>query len=279
MNNRRQAGAPLVASRRVWNKTPEITVWFWVVLVIAATVDDAATYLMTVKGHLGLPIATLASLGLLAIALLIQFAGRRYTATRYWTTVVAVNITGTLLAADLARGAGLALLKTSLLFAVLLGVVLGVWYAVERTCSIHTVVTPRREAFYWSAMLLAGGLGTAVGDGLAWRVGLGFAPTAAVAAAVISLVVLSYRGGLLGTALAFWAGCALTQPLGASVRDFLTQAPEHGGLGLQAVHPTALVLLAGWVLMVFLARTGRDRPRLSDDEFVRSAPPDNAAAS
>jgi uncharacterized membrane-anchored protein len=98
-----------------------------------------------------------------------------------------------------------------------------------------------------------------------------------VVSAVVVSVLLSYRGGLLGSALAFWAGCALTQPIGASLRDWLTQAPEHGGLGLQAVHPSAIVLLGGWLLIAFLARTGRDRPRLPDDEFVRSAPPNDSA--
>ena len=53
--------------------------------------------------------------------------------------------------------------------------VFAVWYAVERTLSIHTIVTTRREAFYWLAILFTFALGTAAGDLVAEKLGLGYA--------------------------------------------------------------------------------------------------------
>ncbi len=147
---------------------------------------------------------------------------------------------------------------TTVLFAIALLVTFVVWYGTERTLSIHTVCTPKREAFYWSAILFTFALGTAAGDLLAEGLDLGYWKSASIFGALISLVFISWRSGV-NPVLAFWTAYVLTRPLGASLGDYLSQPAKHGGLGFGTVK-TSLVFLATIIgVVMYLAKTKKDR--------------------
>ena len=233
------------------NKVPAVTLLFWVVKVLATTVGETAADFLIDRVGLGLPGTSVLMTVLLAVVLVAQFRLRRYVAGVYWTTVVLVSVVGTLLTDNLTDGVGVPLEVSTAVFAVLLAVVFAAWWRTEGTLSVHEIRTPRREAFYWSAILVTFALGTAAGDLVGERLGLGYLVSGVLFAAVIAGVWLAHRAGLLGPVLAFWAAYVLTRPLGASLGDLLSQDRGNGGLGLGTTGTSAVFLLAilgtvGW---------------------------------
>ncbi len=133
-----------------------------------------------------------------------------------------------------------------------------VWYAVEKTLSIHTIYTTRREAFYWLAILFTFALGTAAGDLVAEGLGLGYLAAGLIYAAIIAVIALAYYAGRMNGILAFWLAYILTRPMGASFGDLLSQTPADGGLGFGTVITSFLFLacIAGTVIYMTLTRDG-----------------------
>ena len=238
------------------NKVPEVVLAFWVVKVLATTVGEtAADFLSTTLG-LGLTGTTLVMTALLLTALGAQITGRRYVPALYWTTVVLISVVGTLVTDQLVDGLGVSLRVTTAAFSLALAAVFLAWWRTERTLSVHTIVTTRRELFYWLAILMTFALGTAAGDLLAEGLDLGYALSAAVFAAVIAAVWLAHRRLGLGAVLAFWSAYVLTRPLGASLGDLLSQDRTDGGLGLGTTATSAAFLLT---IVAVVAHLTRDR--------------------
>jgi len=243
------------------NKVPEIIAAFWVVKVLSTTVGETfADYLNTEVG-LGLwgTIAVMA--GGLALALVVQMRMRRYYPPVYWLVVVLVSIVGTLITDAMTDVYGVPLLVSTVVFAVALAATFAVWYRSERTLSIHTIVTSKREAFYWLAILFTFSLGTAAGDYLSEDVGLGYLKTGLLFGSLILLTWLAYRFTSLGEVTAFWAAYVMTRPLGASIGDYLTAAPDEGGLGLSvnAVSWTFFAAILSLVIWMTVRQRSADR--------------------
>ena len=133
-----------------------------------------------------------------------------------------------------------------------------IWYAVEKTLSIHKIDSTRREAFYWLAILFTFALGTASGDLLAESLKLGYLLSAGIFAGLIVLVFLAYKLLKLNAVLAFWIAYILTRPLGASIGDELSQSRADGGLGLGTVITSAIFLIAILLTVIYLTRTKKD---------------------
>jgi uncharacterized membrane-anchored protein len=224
------------------NRVPEVTVTFWVIKVLSTTTGETgADYLNDTLG-LGLPMTSILMTVLLALALLAQFRVRRYSPPIYWLVVVLISIVGTLVTDNLTDGLGVPLWLTTAAFTLLLIVTFGIWYSRERTLSIHTIFTARREAFYWLAILITFALGTAAGDYLSEALALGYGWATLLFALAIGVVAVA-RFVLHANAVAcFWAAYVLTRPLGASVGDLLSQPTSDGGLGLGTTS-TSLVFL------------------------------------
>jgi hypothetical protein len=171
--------------------------------------------------------------------------------------VTLVSVFGTLVTDELTDSLGVPLELSSAVFAVLLAAVFVAWYRVEGTLSIHSILTRRREAFYWLAILITFALGTATGDLMAQVLGLGYLVSGIVVAAVIAAPAVGWRLGL-HPVLAFWIIYVLTRPLGASIGDYLSQPTTEGGLGLGATL-TSLVFFVGIIaIVVYLAVTKAD---------------------
>ncbi len=244
-------------ARQMLNKVPEVTVYFWIIKILCTTVGESlADYLNETLG-LGLAGTTVIFSAALVLALAVQFRSRRYVPTVYWLVVVLISVVGTLLTDNLTDARGVPLGVSTLVFAILLAVVFGIWFARERTLSIHSIVTVPREAFYWLTVLVTFALGTAAGD---WTLELtGFTPGQAILVplGLILAVVVAWRLGA-GPVLCFWLAYILTRPLGANIGDALSLPSDESGLGLGTLGTSLLFLTAIVGCVAYLTVTRRD---------------------
>jgi uncharacterized membrane-anchored protein len=171
----------------------------------------------------------------------------------YWLAVVLISVVGTLITDNLTDNLGVPLWVTTVVFAVALAATFTIWFVVEKTLSIHSILTSRREAFYWLAVLFTFALGTAAGDLLAEALNLGYLLSLVVFAGAIALVALAHFAFRLNAVLAFWIAYILTRPLGASAGDLLSQPVKDGGLGLGTTGTSVLFLAVILVLVTLLS--------------------------
>lgn len=246
-------------TRTLLNKVPEVTVFFWVIKILATTVGETAADFLADNVGLGLGGTTLLMTAVFVVVLGIQFRLPRYVPGVYWLTVVLISVVGTLLTDNLTDALGVPLWLSTAVFAVALAVTFSVWWSSERTLSIHSIVTRRREAFYWLAILFTFALGTAAGDLVDEQWGLGYWATAVIVAALIAAVAASHLVFRANAVLTFWIAYVLTRPLGASLGDGLSQPRGDGGLGLGTTVTSAVFLVVILAVVVFLAVTRRDQ--------------------
>jgi uncharacterized membrane-anchored protein len=241
------------------NKVPEVTLAFWTIKIMATTVGETAADFLSVTLNLGLTVTSLFMAVLLVGALLLQLRSRRYVPWLYWITVVFVSVVGTLITDNLSDNFGISLIVTTSVFAAALAATFSLWYAKEGTLSIHTIVTTRRELFYWAAVLFTFALGTAAGDLTAERLQLGYAPSALIFGTLIGLVTICYFVLRLNAVVAFWIAYVLTRPFGASCGDLLAQSRSDGGLGLGTITTSFvfLVIITGLVAWLTIPRGRR----------------------
>ncbi|MEI7722725.1 MAG: hypothetical protein WCI86_03230 [Actinomycetota bacterium] len=239
-------------------KVPEVTAFFWIIKVLATTVGETFADYLNVTLGFGLNGTTLVMVVALVIALIFQFRLTRYRPALYWLVVVLISIAGTLFTDNLTDNLNVSLITTSAIFAIILAIVFIVWHRTEASLAIHSIYTPRREAFYWSAILFTFALGTATGDLFAERLGLGYGLSLIIFAAVILVIALAWKSKVLNPVLAFWAIYVLTRPLGASIGDLLSQSKKDGGIGLGTTTTSAIFLTIILILVVYLTRSRKD---------------------
>ena len=227
----------------LFNRVPEITFAFWVIKILATTTGETFADYINVDLALGLSITTWIMGGLLIVALVAQFATKRYTSGIYWTVVVLISVVGTLITDNLTDVVGLPLWVSTVIFSGVLVITFGIWFYRERTLSIHTIFSRRREAFYWVAVLFTFALGTAAGDLITEGFGLGYVFGTLLFASLIVVIAIARFVFHANVVFCFWAAYILTRPLGASIGDLLSQAPADGGLGVGAT-ATSVVFLA-----------------------------------
>jgi len=242
-----------------FNKVPEITIVFWVIKIMSTTVGETGADYLAVHVGLGTNVTAAIMITLLIAALIGQVRSRRYVPWNYWLTVVLVSVVGTQITDFLTDKLEISLYVSTAVFSVLLALTFAVWYAFERTLSIHTIVTMRRELFYWAAILFTFALGTAAGDLATEALSLGFNVGVLVFGALIAVITAAYYLGA-NAVLTFWLAYILTRPLGASLGDLLAQSREYGGLGLGTTY-TSLVFLAVTATLVVLVSVGSNGSR------------------
>jgi uncharacterized membrane-anchored protein len=210
-------------------KVPEITAYFWVAKLLTTAMGEATSdYLV----HRLDPVVAVGfgAIGL-AMVLTLQFSVRRYVAWVYWLAVVMVAVSGTMAADVLHIKFGVPYEVSTGLFAVVLAIVFALWHSTEKTLSIHSIDTPRRELFYWAAVISTFALGTAAGDMTATTLHLGYFTSGILFAGLIAVPALSYRLFGLNAILSFWFAYVVTRPLGASIADWMGKPHGVGGLG------------------------------------------------
>ncbi len=245
--------------RRMLNKVPEVTLYFWIIKIMCTTVGETAADYLNENLGFGLTNTTYIAGALLIALLAVQFRARRYIPGVYWSVVVVISVFGTLITDNMTDGHNIALTTSTPIFAVILAIVFAVWWGVERTLSIHTIFTTRREAFYWLAILFTFALGTAAGDLSAEKLDLGYGVSIAIFGGIIAAVTLAHYVFKLNAVLSFWLAYILTRPLGASIGDFMSQSSKkYGGLGLGTTGTSYIFLSCILALVVFLSITRRD---------------------
>ncbi|MFN3544633.1 MAG: hypothetical protein ACK4UX_07250 [Thiobacillus sp.] len=256
MNPATQSSSPAPVHALV-NKVPEITLTFWAIKVLATTVGETAADYLNFNLGIGLTNTSLVMAALFAVALAFQVRAQQLHQSLYWLVVVLVSVVGTLVTDNLVDHLGVPLQVLTPIFAVALAATFGVWYAQEKTLSMHHIDTPTREGWYWLAILLTFALGTAAGDLAAETLKLGYLNSTLLFAAAIALVAFAHYVFRLGAVAAFWIAYVLTRPLGASFGDWLAQPLANGGLGLGTTNTSLVFLGAILLLVAYLALAGR----------------------
>ncbi len=242
---------------KILSKVPEVTLFFWIIKVLCTTVGETAADFLNVNLNLGLTVTSII-IGILFLgALFAQFKTKKYTPAIYWLTVMLISVFGTLVTDNLSDNLHVPLEYSTIFFAVVLAITFAVWYVKEKTLSIHSIFTPRREAFYWLAILFTFALGTASGDLMAESLGLGYLTTGLIIAGTIATFAIGWRIGL-NAILSFWFIYIMTRPLGASIGDLLTQAHENGGLGLGPTNTTIIFILGILGTVTYLSLSHKD---------------------
>ena len=234
------------------NRVPEVTLAFWVIKILSTTTGETFADFLNDDVGLGLSLTTWIMGGLLLVALAAQFATKRYTSGVYWTVVVLISIVGTLLTDNLTDVLGVPLWVSTLVFSAVLALTFVIWFARERTLSIHTIFTRRREAFYWIAILFTFALGTAAGDLISEGLGLGYVFGTILFAALIGAIAIARFAFKANVVFCFWAAYILTRPLGASIGDLLSQSPADGGVGVGTTITSVVFLVVIVAVAVYL---------------------------
>jgi len=248
------------------NKVPEVTFYFWIIKIMATTVGETSADFLNFNLHFGLTGTSVLMSALLAVFLFMQIRSRKYVPWLYWMAVVLISIVGTLITDNLVDNFGIALQTTTIAFGLALMAIFAVWYASEKTLSIHTIFTTKRELFYWAAILFTFALGTAAGDLAADGMKLGYANSALIFGAMIVVVTAAYYLLNVNAIASFWIAYILTRPLGASFGDLLSQPINSGGLGFGTVTTSGVFLAAILSLVLYLSISRKDAPRPLPDE-------------
>jgi uncharacterized membrane-anchored protein len=242
--------------RKTLVKVPEVTAIFWIVKALTTgmgeTTSDFFIHHVGVNNKAGLIVIVLIAGAILAVSLAAQLAADRYKAPLYWFTVLMVAVTGTMAADGVHVELGVPYAVSTALFSVVLALLFVAWFRAEGTLSIHSILTPRRELFYWAVVMATFALGTAAGDLTAFSLGWGFFASAVLFAAAF---VARWRFGV-GEVAAFWFAYIVTRPLGASLADLFAAPKTLGGLGFGygRVSVILAILIAGFVAYLAIGR-------------------------
>lgn len=244
----------------VLSKVPEITLLFWVIKILTTGMGEAASDWLLNRGEglpgLGVLGALVIDAVLIVVAFVLQFSARRYIPAVYWLAVAAVGIVGTVVADIMHFFIGVPLWATTSLYGGVLAVNFLLWHRLEKTVSIHSITTRRREVFYWVAVFFTFALGTAVGDLTASVWHLGFLASGILFLVLIAIPALAYLRFKTAAVFWFWFAYMITRPLGASFADWFMVVPDEGGLDYGAgpvtlVSTILIVALVGYVTATY----------------------------
>jgi uncharacterized membrane-anchored protein len=238
-------------------KVPEITFLFWVIKLLTTAAGEATSDYLALKGYV---LAGVVEVAFFLVAVWLQFSTRRYVAAAYWFLALAIATFGTGAADAMHLIVGIPYGGTTALWAVVLAVVFWLWYRSERTLSIHSITTTRRELYYWATVFATFALGTALGDFTAIVLHLGYLGSAIMFAVVIMIPAVAWRFGL-NPVVAFWFAYVITRPLGASFADYFSKSHKLSGLNFGDLQTAGCLLLLLIVLVVYTAISRYDVQR------------------
>jgi uncharacterized membrane-anchored protein len=254
----RQRIDSLAGGRQTLSKVPEVTAFFWIVKALTTAMGESTSDFLV---HSMVPEIAVVLGGIaFCIALYLQLTKDRYLPWAYWLAVAMVGVFGTMAADVLHVGLGVPYAVSTIFYAIVLAAVFRSWYRTEGTLSIHSITTPRRELFYWAAVLATFALGTAAGDLTAVTFNLGYFGSVLLFAAIIAVPAFGYFRRGWNPILSFWFAYVVTRPLGASIADWLAVSHARGGLAL-GTGPVSLALATAIAAFVYhLSKTGKDTP-------------------
>ena len=235
-----------VETNRLSNKVAQVTIFFWIMKIIATTLGETAGDFISMSLGLGYYVGFAITIAILAIVLFFQIQGDRYRPALFWAAIIATTTAGTEVSDLMDRSLGLGYAVGSLILVACLLTTLAVWYYRDRDLSVYPIIKKDAETTYWLAVVFSNSLGTAFGDFLTDNMGLSYIQGALVTATVIGVVIALHYVTKLNDALLFWLAFIFTRPFGATFGDFLTKPAAKGGLSLPRGYASiiALVLLA-----------------------------------
>ncbi|MFK4435370.1 hypothetical protein [Paenibacillus sp. RC21] len=249
--------------RKMLNKVPEVTIFFWIIKIMTTTVGETAADFLNFNLHWGLTRTTVVMVVLLLVTLLFQFRSRKYIPGIYWLVVTLISVVGTLVSDNLVDHIGISLQVTTTVFALALLVTFTLWYGSEKTLSIHSIYTTKREIFYWATIFFTFALGTAAGDLISEGLDLGYWRSALMFASLIGIVTIARYRFKFNAVWSFWMAYIVTRPLGASLGDYLSQSHTDGGLGLGTAGTSVIFLVTILTLVIYLTKSGIDQTQPS----------------
>jgi uncharacterized membrane-anchored protein len=238
-------------------KVPQIGLLFWVVKLLTTAGGEAFSDYLS---H-DIPVGVVVDLVLIVTAVFFQFRTRRYVAAAYWYLALAIATFGTGAADTMHLEIGLPYTVTTLLWAVVLAVVFWLWYRSERTLSIHSIVTQRREIYYWCVVFATFALGTALGDFTATALQLGYLASGILFFLVILIPAVAWSRFGLNSVVAFWFAYVVTRPLGASFADYFSKPHSLSGVNYGDATVAVITTIIVAVLVAYLSVTRRDIQR------------------
>lgn len=252
----------------VYNKVAAITLWFWVLKILATTLGETSGDLLSITLHLGYTVGLAITFSALVLLLVAQFTVNRFQPLLYWAVIVGTTTAGTEISDMLDRTLHLGYPLGAVLLASCLLVTLAAWWAREGELRVYPILARRRELFYWAAILFSNSLGTAFGDFLSDSLGLGYISGALFTAAIIGVVVAVHYTTRINDVVLFWAAFVFTRPFGATFGDFLTKPTSSGGLHFSTLTASAVAL---GLMVILIAATGGVESRRAQSH-VRADP-------
>ena len=242
------------------NKVAQVTLAFWIMKICATTLGETGGDLLSMTLNLGYAVSTAVFFGVFLLTLVAQVRSRSYHPLMYWAVIISTTTAGTTMSDYLDRTAGLGYIGGSLLLVAILLAILAAWRLALGSLSVDKIDNPRAEILYWVAILFSNTLGTAVGDFLADKtgLGLGYEGGALIIGAVLAVIAIAYFFTSASRTLLFWLAFILTRPLGATLGDILTKTHEQGGLDLGTIGSS---IALGVFLVAFVFIVNRNRPR------------------
>src|ERR1700729_1218171 len=233
-------------------KVREVTRIFWIIKILATTVGETGGAAVSMSMNLGYAVSSFIFIGIFVVAVIAQVSANKFHPFLYWLVVVATTTAGTTMADFADRSLGIGYPGGASILFVLLMASLGVWYWSAGAVSVHTLLPPKIEVFYWVAILFSQTLGTALGDWMADTNGLGYEGGALVFAAGLAAIAAAYFWTSISRTLLFWCAFVLTRPLGATLGDWLDKPVQDGGLAFSRYYATAILGAAILASIAFL---------------------------
>jgi uncharacterized membrane-anchored protein len=266
VDTRLKSGPPAFLDQRLLKKVPELTIYFWVIKVLTTGMGETTSDFFV---HRYNPyVVVVVSAAVLAVTVFWQLWWRQYNPWVYWLAVSMVAVFGTMAAGIVHVYMGVPYVLSATGYAAAVTVIYVLWFLSEKTLSVHSIYTRRREIFYWAAVLGTFAMGTAVGDMTAVSFHLGFFASGVLFAVVIAIPGIAYRWIHLNEIAAFWFAYIITRPLGASFADWLAVPSTQGGLdfGKGAVSIVLWLLIIAFVAYLAISHKDtarKDRPEVS----------------
>lgn len=246
-------------TRQTLRKVPEITIFFWIIKLLTTAMGESTSDFLV--HHIDPVFAVIVGFIAFSLTILLQFWIRRYIPWVYWLAATMVAVFGTIAADVVHIVLGISYLFSSFFFALALGAIFYVWYRVEHTLSIHSILATRREIFYWLTIVTTFALGTAVGDMTAVTFNLGYLDSGILFTVLFALPLIAYAFSHANEVLTFWIAYILTRPLGASFADWFGRAPGTGGIGVGAGKTSLILSCLIVFFVVVITRTRADIKR------------------
>ncbi len=240
------------------NRVAGLTAFFWIIKILSTTVGETAADFVNVDLGLGLLNTTILMGAVAAIAVVWQFKMKKYFAPAYWFLIIMMSVEGTLITDLLVDKLGVSLITLDIIFTIAMLGVFYLWYKGEGTLSIHSIITPRREIFYWVIVLATFTLGTGIGDTISEHLNVGYLNSLIIFASIFSVAGGLFYANVLDGVIAFWVAFIVTRPIGASLGDLMIQVPQAGGIGIPIGYVNVAFFTVITGLVVYLTKTKID---------------------